>query len=159
MDMLDNTNDSLNPPIISALLIGGVIVSSICCTASAQITTVGYGTSNAKTQSQRETSANLPSSYRGRSLHSAALRSHTPLVHNRTPVRVNHPWGLTPNDADRANQKRLPETEKLIHNDSLFPGQNRTQAMVLESETGHINPQEDSVLAPKKNSNNQHTGK
>ncbi len=48
-----------------------------------------------------------------------------------------------------ATHAGLPETEKLIHNDSLFPGQNRTQAMRLEAGTGHINAHEDSVLAPK----------
>jgi hypothetical protein len=36
----------------------------------------------------------------------------------------------------------------LRNNNQLFPGQNRTQALRLEGETGGINPAEDSVLKP-----------
>jgi hypothetical protein len=42
----------------------------------------------------------------------------------------------------------LQETQLLLQNDNLFPGQSRTQAMALESETGHLTPEEDSVLMP-----------
>src|SRR6185369_9523420 len=43
---------------------------------------------------------------------------------------------------------RLPETELLLKNDQLFPGQSRSQAMALEAETGHLTPEEDAVLIP-----------
>jgi len=42
----------------------------------------------------------------------------------------------------------LPETQLLLENDNLFPGQNRSQAMALEAETGHLTPDEDAVLLP-----------
>lgn len=42
----------------------------------------------------------------------------------------------------------LPETELLKQNDHLFPGQSRTQAAAMESETGHLTPEEDKVLIP-----------
>jgi hypothetical protein len=152
--------DWLYPVIINHTTIAGLLFSySLGCAALAQTTTAGYGSSSVKTQAQKESSANLPSNYKGRSSRVVAPRSHgSPAFPNHRSTRVNHPWGLTPSSkAERTtNQKRLPETEKLINNDSLLPGQNRTQAMVLESETGHINPQEDSILAPKKNINNQH---
>lgn len=42
----------------------------------------------------------------------------------------------------------LPETKKLLQNDRLFPGINRTYAMRLEAETGHLWPAVDRVLMP-----------
>jgi hypothetical protein len=154
--MFDSKNDWLKARVINNALITGLCLSLVNCAALAQSES-GYGVSNVKTESGR-TSANLHSSHNGRSLHATTVRPRSrSAVSSRPPARINHPWGLTPNDSsDRSNQKKLPETEKLIHNDSLFPGQNRTQAMILESESGHINPQEDSALAPKKNTNNQH---
>ena len=53
------------------------------------------------------------------------------------------------------NKTNLPETQKLLQNDNLFPSQSRTQAMQLEAETGHINPQEDAVLSPAKKKSNR----
>jgi len=42
----------------------------------------------------------------------------------------------------------LRESQVLLENDSLFPTQSRTQAMSLETETGHLTPEEDAVLLP-----------
>jgi hypothetical protein len=157
--MLGVKKNSRNPLIINNLMITGLFCFSLTtCAAIAQTTTAGYGSSSVKTQAQKETSANLPSSYKAGSPHVAALRAHKSLgFPNHGSMRINHPWGLTPAvNAEQTKPKRLPETEKLLQNDSLLPGQNRTQAMILESQTGHINPQEDSILAPKKNINNQH---
>ncbi len=44
---------------------------------------------------------------------------------------------------------KLHETNRLIQNDNLMPGLNRTQAMRLEAETGHVNAAADNVLKPK----------
>lgn len=50
----------------------------------------------------------------------------------------------------------LPETQLLLQNDNLFPGQSRTQAMSLEAETGHLTPAEDAVLIPMLRKRNRH---
>jgi hypothetical protein len=55
-------------------------------------------------------------------------------------------WGSKTNPP--ARQTNLPEAQLLQKNDNLLPGQNRTQAMRLEAETGHINPQVDSAMKP-----------
>ncbi len=43
-------------------------------------------------------------------------------------------------------QQSLPESRALLNDDNLLPTQNRTQAMNLEAQTGHINPEEDQVI-------------
>jgi hypothetical protein len=43
-------------------------------------------------------------------------------------------------------QQSLPESRALINDDNLLPTQNRTQAMNLEAQTGHINPEEDQII-------------
>jgi hypothetical protein len=50
----------------------------------------------------------------------------------------------------RGASGNLPETQKLMNNNRLFPGQNRTQAMRIEAETGHLTPEEDAVLKHKR---------
>jgi len=55
-------------------------------------------------------------------------------------------WGAK--TAPAAKSGKLPETELLKNNDALLPGQNRTQAMRLEAETGGITPYADSQLKP-----------
>ncbi len=79
------------------------------------------------------------------SSHSVAVKPHNKIAH---PVRTNRPWGRSVDDAPP--HQVMPETQKLLNNDAILPGQNRTQAMALEAETGHINPQADAVLAPKR---------
>lgn len=54
-------------------------------------------------------------------------------------------WGSGANAAPRSNMR---ETGLLYNNDNIMPGQNRTQAMRLEAETGHINPQVDRAVKP-----------
>jgi hypothetical protein len=53
-------------------------------------------------------------------------------------------WG----DKVTSQQKGLPEYQLLHENDHLVPGMNRTYAMRLEAETGHITPEVDSALKP-----------
>jgi len=43
-------------------------------------------------------------------------------------------------------QESLPKTNALINDDNLLPTQNRTQAMQLEAQTGHIAPYQDKVI-------------
>jgi hypothetical protein len=59
-----------------------------------------------------------------------------------------HKWGSGANVSTTTKNNRMEETKLLYNDDSLLPGQNRTQAMRLEAETGHINPEADSVLEP-----------
>lgn len=43
-------------------------------------------------------------------------------------------------------RNRLPETAVLLQHDDVLPTQNRTQAMVLESENGHLPAAEEQEL-------------
>lgn len=54
-------------------------------------------------------------------------------------------WGAQANPANNKSTAGT-RTQELIKHDDLLPGQNRTQAMRLEAETGHINPAEDAVV-------------
>jgi hypothetical protein len=45
-----------------------------------------------------------------------------------------------------ASQTHLPESTVLVQHDDVLPTQNRTQAMVLESENGHLPAGEESEL-------------
>ena len=68
------------------------------------------------------------------------------------PAMAGDAWGNGPAwgspKQSRARRSSLPETQLLYNNDWLVPTQNRTQAMGLEAETGHINPYVDSILRP-----------
>lgn len=44
----------------------------------------------------------------------------------------------------------LSETKQLTNNDNLIPTQNRTQAMRIEAESGHLPAQESQMLKPTK---------
>jgi hypothetical protein len=46
--------------------------------------------------------------------------------------------------------KDLKGSKQLVNNDNLIPTQNRTQAMAVESTTGHLPGNEDAMLAKKK---------
>ncbi len=46
--------------------------------------------------------------------------------------------------------KELKGSKQLINNDNLIPTQNRTQAMAVEAETGHLPGDEDAMLAKRK---------
>ncbi len=59
-------------------------------------------------------------------------------------------WGNTKHWGASANVKNPGSSDKraqeLMKHDDLLPGQNRTQAMRLEAETGHLNPDEDAIV-------------
>jgi len=65
---------------------------------------------------------------------------------------TGHEWGVSGKQwgqpANQNKNKGLPKTQLLNNNDNLLPGQNRTQAMRLEAESGHLTPEEDSVVDP-----------
>jgi hypothetical protein len=52
----------------------------------------------------------------------------------------------SPAPAATAKSTTGARTQELMKHDDLLPGQNRTQAMRMEAETGHINPGEDAVV-------------
>jgi hypothetical protein len=57
---------------------------------------------------------------------------------------------ITSQAAPQGMGSNLPETRRLINNKQLLPTLNRTQAMRLEAETGHLTPAEDAVLKNKR---------
>ncbi len=49
-----------------------------------------------------------------------------------------HPALKHPSRGAAAASNQLPESKALVQNDNLVPTQNRTQAMALEAENGHL---------------------
>ena len=62
---------------------------------------------------------------------------------------VGYEWGHAKQWSETANTQNAagyPRTQELMNHDNLLPGQNRTQALRLESETGHLTPSEDKIV-------------
>jgi len=64
-----------------------------------------------------------------------------------TPVRAeSHAVSKTSTQIKTTNSTELKGSKQLVNNDNLIPTQNRTQAMAVESTTGHLPAGEDAML-------------
>ena len=71
------------------------------------------------------------------------------LMANAITINAVHQAQAKSQNTSIAQASKLPETKKLMQDDQALPTMNRTQAMRLEAETGHINQAADNVLKPK----------